>query len=139
MTWRTWAVARACAQVVARAYAPMVALACAPVVALAADDHSEADIIDIANDYGIDPAPLLVTGDVEYGAYLSGECTTCHQTSGNYDGIPVITQWDEVYFKVAMHEYRLKTRENPVMQLVAGRLGDEEIASLAAYFAQIED
>ncbi|MEM6376023.1 MAG: c-type cytochrome [Pseudomonadota bacterium] len=110
-----------------------------PLVALASDEYSTEEIIKIAQDYGIDPAPLLVSGDVDYGAYLSGECTSCHQASGDYDGIPSITHWEEVYFKVAMHEYKQQTRENPVMQMVAGRLGDEEIAALAAYFAQIED
>ncbi|MEL7014157.1 MAG: hypothetical protein AAFO72_12860, partial [Pseudomonadota bacterium] len=78
-----------------------------PFVALASDEYSKEEIIEIAQDYGIDPAPLLVPGDVDYGAYLSGECTSCHQTSGDYDGIPSITHWEEVYFKVAMHEYKL--------------------------------
>ena len=110
-----------------------------PVLAFASDEYSTEEIIEIAQDFGIDPEPLLVSGDADYGAYLSGECTTCHQASGDYDGIPSITHWEEIYFKVAMHEYKLKTRENPVMQMVAGRLGDEEIAALAAYFAQIED
>lgn len=110
-----------------------------PVVALASEEYSKEKIAQIARDYGLDPEPLLVSGDVDYGAYLSGECTTCHQASGDYDGIPSITRWEEVYFKVAMHEYKQKTRESPVMQMIAGRLGDEEIAALAAYFAQIED
>ncbi len=110
-----------------------------PLAAIASDDYTQEQIVKIAQDFGMDPEPFLVSGDVEYGAYLSGECTTCHQASGDFDGIPSITQWDEIYFMVAMHEYKLKTRENPVMQLVAGRLGDEEIASLAAYFAQLEE
>lgn len=119
-------------------WAALAAVLATGPMAQASEEYTEEEIIEIAQDYGMDPAPLMVSGDVDYGAYLSGECTTCHQTSGDYDGIPAITQWDEVYFKVAMHEYKLKTRENPVMQLVAGRLGDEEIASLAAYFARIE-
>lgn len=110
-----------------------------PFAAFAGDDYTEEQLIKIATDFGIDPASVLVPGDIEYGAYLSGECTTCHQASGDFDGIPSITQWEEIYFMVAMHEYKMKTRENPVMQTVAGRLGDEEIASLAAYFAQTEN
>jgi cytochrome c len=110
-----------------------------PCMAFAMESYTKDEIIEIAQDYGIAPEPLMVQGDIEYGEYLSGECTTCHQNSGEFDGIPVITQWDELYFKLAMHEYKQKTRENPVMQLVAGRLGDEEIAALAAYFAQIKE
>jgi cytochrome c len=34
-----------------------------------------------------------------------------------------------------MHAYKQKLRTNPVMQMMAGRLADEEIAALAAYFA----
>ena len=109
-----------------------------PSVALAMDGFTREEIIEIALEAEMPPEPLLLEGDVEYGEYLSGECTTCHQISGDADGIPAIVQWDEVMFKLAMHEYKLKTRENPVMQLVAGRLGDEEIAALAAYFADLE-
>ncbi|MEL7098871.1 MAG: hypothetical protein AAGM84_08595 [Pseudomonadota bacterium] len=119
-------------------------LACAIVLALTpfgalAEDYTEDEIVEIANDYGLDAAPLMLGGDPDYGAYLAGECTTCHQTSGSYDGIPVITGWDALFFKIAMHEYRAKQRENPVMQTIAARLGDEEIASLAAYFATLEE
>ena len=35
----------------------------------------------------------------------------------------------------AMHAYKNKEREHPVMQMMAGRLSNEEIAALAAYFA----
>ncbi|MEO0938056.1 MAG: c-type cytochrome [Pseudomonadota bacterium] len=114
-------------------------LALVPFGALADDGYSEEDIREIASDYGLSAEPLMLGGDVDYGAYLAGECTTCHQTSGAYDGIPVITGWDALFFKIAMHEYRAKSRENPVMQTVAARLGDEEIAALAAYFAGLED
>ena len=81
---------------------------------------------------------LAIEGDVEYGAYLASECTTCHQRSGDYDGIPAIVGLDRESFVYAMHEYREKLRENPVMQLVASRLADDEIAALAAYFETIE-
>ena len=33
-----------------------------------------------------------------------------------------------------MHAYKVKHRPHPVMQMMAGRLSDEEIASLAVYF-----
>ena len=77
---------------------------------------------------------LSIQGDVEYGEYLSSECTTCHQSSGGDDGIPSIVGWDIEPFVTAMHAYREKHRDNPVMQMVTGRLSDAEIAALAAYF-----
>ena len=89
-------------------------------------------------DHDLDPAILALEGDVEYGEYLSSECTTCHQADGSAQGIPSITQWPEDAFVVAMHAYKRKLRPHPVMQMIAGRLNDEEIAALAAYFATLE-
>lgn len=77
---------------------------------------------------------LALEGDIEYGEYLSTECTTCHQRSGDHAGIPGIVGWPEEDFVVAMHAYKLKLRPHAVMQSVAQRLDDEEIAALAAYF-----
>lgn len=81
---------------------------------------------------------LALEGDVEYGEYLASECVTCHQRDGDNDGIPGIVGWDTEPFVVAMHAYREKHRENEVMQLVSGRLNDEEIAALAAYFKGLQ-
>ena len=82
---------------------------------------------------------LAIVGDAEYGEYLSSECLTCHQASGAEEGIPAIVGWDEVDFVVAMHAYKTKLRPHPVMQMMAGRLSDEEIAALAAYFGELEE
>ena len=81
---------------------------------------------------------LAIVGDPEYGEYLASECSSCHQQSGADDGIPSITQWPEEDFVVAMHAYKRKIRPHPVMQMMAGRLSDEEIAALAAYFKSVE-
>lgn len=89
-------------------------------------------------DHDLDPAILEIQGDPEYGAYLSSECTTCHQRDGSDQGIPSITSWPEDDFVVAMHAYKRKLRPHPVMQMMASRLSDEEIAALAAYFATLQ-
>ena len=89
-------------------------------------------------DHDLDPAILALEGDPEYGEYLASECLTCHQTSGANDGIPGITHWPAEDFVVAMHAYKKKLRPHPVMQMMAGRLSDEEIAALAAYFKDLE-
>jgi cytochrome c len=83
----------------------------------------------------LDPDILAIEGDPAYGAYLSSECTTCHQRDGSDEGIPSITHWPEADFVAAMHAYKQKLRPHPVMQMIASRLSDEEIAALAAYFA----
>jgi len=84
---------------------------------------------------GLDPAILQLQGDVAYGQYLSGECVTCHLSDGSAQGIPAIIGWPARDFVIALHAYKNKQRPNPVMQLVTGRLSNEEIAALAAYFS----
>ena len=90
-------------------------------------------------EYGLDPKLLAVAGDPEYGAYLAGECTTCHRPGGGEEGIPSITGWPHDEFVIALHAYKRGKRVHPAMQLVAGRLSDEEIAALAAHFHRAED
>ena len=75
--------------------------------------------------------------DLEWGEYLSSQCTTCHQLSGEYKGIPSIVGWDKESFVAVMNSYKKKERENEAMQTIAGSLNGEEIAALAAFFASI--
>lgn len=83
----------------------------------------------------LEPEILAIKGDPDYGEYLSSECSTCHQRDGSDLGIPSITQWPPEDFVAAMHAYKEKLRPHPVMQMMAGRLSNDEIAALAAYFA----
>nr|WP_254899150.1 c-type cytochrome [Thalassococcus arenae] len=85
------------------------------------------------------PEVLAIAGDVAYGEYLSSECLTCHKKDGADEGIPSITLWPQEDFVVAMHAYKRKIRPHPVMQMMAGRLNDEEIAALAAFFATLNE
>jgi cytochrome c553 len=74
--------------------------------------------------------------DLALGEYLSAECVTCHQISGkSTGGIPSIVGLTEEWLVHALLEYKAGKRDNEVMRNIAARLGDEEIASLAAYFA----
>ncbi len=91
-----------------------------------------------AVDHAVAPEVLAIVGDPAYGEYLSGECTSCHQASGVGGGIPSITNWPADDFVVAMHAYKEGVRAHPVMQMMAGRLSNEEIAALAAYFESIQ-
>ena len=76
-------------------------------------------------------------GDPALGQYLSSECVTCHQMSGEYQGIPPIVGWPTQIFVEIMNEYRTRQRANPIMQTIAARLSPEEIAALAAYFGSL--
>lgn len=95
----------------------------------------EAQPTALKTDHDLDPAILALKGDPAYGEYLSSECSTCHQADGSDKGIPAINGWPEEDFVVAMHAYKQKLRPHPVMQMMAGRLSNDEIAALAAWFA----
>ena len=101
-------------------------------------DIPESEPTAAPSDPDVDPAVLAIAGDKDYGEYLASECTTCHQADGSDAGIPSITGWPTEDFVVAMHAYKVKHRPHPVMQMMAGRLSDEEIASLAVYFETLE-
>ena len=106
-------------------------------------DENGAELSDKIN-YEAETTALLgasasaLEGDPEYGQYLSGECVTCHKTSGEAEGIPSIVGWPKENFIDALYQYKTEVRENPVMINVAKRLGDEEMAALAAYFGSLE-
>jgi len=78
-------------------------------------------------------------GDPEYGEYLSSECVTCHLAKETDGGIPTINGYDSEAFVSVMKLYRDKSLENTTMQLIAGRLNDEDIAALAAYFSALPE
>ncbi len=80
-----------------------------------------------------------VKGDFEYGQYLAAECVTCHSAVGLDKGIPAIIGWEEASFISVINAYKSKELENPAMQTIAGRLDDEQIASLALYFASLPE
>lgn len=101
-------------------------------------DIPEASPTALVQEVKLDAETLAIVGDPEYGEYLSTECTTCHQLDGDYDGIPIITGWLEEDFVLAMHAYKQNIRPHPVMQMMAARLSDDEIAALATYFGAIE-
>jgi len=79
---------------------------------------------------------LALEADVEFGAYLAGECLTCHTPTGANGSIPVIHGKDKQYLANALLEYRQKQRSNEVMQGVSAALTNEEIAALAAYISE---
>ena len=97
-------------------------------------DIPEAEPTIPATDPDVHPSILAIEGDFAYGEYLSGECTSCHQLSGDVDGIPSIIGWWREDFVTALQAYKMEHRTHEVMVMMAKRLSDEEIAALAAYF-----
>ena len=84
-----------------------------------------------------DLADQIAKADLGYGEYLAGECAACHQKSGR--GIPQINGIEAKTFVAIIKAYRSKELDNKVMQMIAGRLDDEQIISLAAYFSSLPE
>ena len=98
------------------------------------------DVVADPDASAVDPevaAILEIAGDVPYGEYLANECTACHRDEGGGD-IPSIRGLAPSVFIAGMVAYRNGTREHQVMNTVSRRLGDEELAALAAYFSTVE-
>lgn len=74
---------------------------------------------------------------IEYGEYLSGECTTCHRDGSNVS-IPPIVGWPKNAFIAVMEAYKKGERDNKAMVSVARSLDADQIEALAAYFATIK-
>jgi len=74
---------------------------------------------------------LNIAGDVDYGAYLAGECVVCHRAGSE---IPTLYNYDKTYFVDAMVRFQQGLRKNTTMRDIALQLGEEEIAALATYF-----
>ena len=74
--------------------------------------------------------------DLELGRYLAAECMTCHRGATANSTIPNIFGRAEQDAHDVINAYRDKHLPNPVMQNIAGRLKDDEIEALAAYFAR---
>jgi cytochrome c len=121
----------------------LVRIAC---VAVLASAIPLAGPVGVAGASSVDPALALevehavtrilaIEGDPDYGAYLGGECVTCHQKSGHAGGVPPISGLPVDYTVGALVAYKLGARTNDVMKLMTARLGDEEIAALAVYIA----
>ena len=77
---------------------------------------------------------LNLKGDPEYGEYLASDCKTCHKAKGSSSGVPLISGVDRKDLIIALNAYKQKIRKNPVMQMMANRLSNEDIAALAIYF-----
>ena len=85
-----------------------------------------------AQGFTVAPEILAIAGDPAYGEYLASECAACH--GGADAGIPSISGRETADFVTALQAYKQGARAHPVMTMVAERLSDEEIASLAVYY-----
>lgn len=84
---------------------------------------------------GFAVTPSMATGDVEYGAYLAQDCSSCHQKNIDSPGIPEIAGLPTDYFISALKAYNEGVRDHSTMQMIARSLDEEQVRALAAFYA----
>jgi cytochrome c553 len=97
---------------------------------------------------------LIITGALLGGAFAASTanaasiyagqtsaaqvCSHCHgiRTPSADAPFPPLAGRDIEYLQKALKEYRDKTRKSDIMNAIAGSLSDDDIADVAAYYAQ---
>src|SRR5688500_13783254 len=78
-------------------------------------------------------SPARAAAHVDRGRHLATGCLTRQRAGAATAAIPSIYGLAELTFAEVMKGYRDKGLANPVMQNIAGRLTDDDIAALALF------
>lgn len=79
----------------------------------------------------------MAAGDAAAGKTKSAPCTSCHGADGEGGAVPktLIKGMDVTKFSSAIAEYKSGVRKNPMMEMFAKKLTDQDVADLAVYYA----
>ena len=83
-----------------------------------------------------------VTGDAQAGGQKNAMCIGCHGIVGYQSTFPQVYKVPKIsgqgagYIAAVLHEYKKGERKHPTMRGVADSLSDQDIADVAAYYAQ---
>jgi len=77
----------------------------------------------------------FASADLEYGAYLAQECSSCHRASDDADAVPALDGLDADHIYYALEDYATGLRGNAAMGLVARSLDEEQRIALSAHFS----
>jgi len=83
-----------------------------------------------------------IKGDVKAGETKNAMCIGCHGIKGYQASfpevykVPMISGQSARYIDAALHAYKKGERKHPTMRGIAESLNDQDIADLAAYYAQ---
>ena len=84
-----------------------------------------------------------VTGSVENGAKKTAMCVGCHGIIGyqasfpEIHKVPMIAGQSATYISSALAAYKNGDRKHPTMRAIADTLTEQDMADLAAYYAQL--
>ncbi len=89
---------------------------------------------------------LLMVSNSQAASIYAGQvkaaevCSQCHGIRNNSkDSIfPSLAGRDAGYLKMALKQYRDKTRVSDIMNNIAGSLSDKDISNIASYYARLK-
>jgi len=86
---------------------------------------------------------VALDGDAARGEAAAGTCVACHQADGSGMNVPGGESWPRLaglpaeYIAKQLHDIKEGSREAPTMMPFANMLDDQQIADVAAYYAQL--
>ncbi|MDR5868488.1 c-type cytochrome [Halomonas koreensis] len=86
---------------------------------------------------------LALEGDPARGEGVAGTCVACHQADGMGMDMPQGESWPRLaglpadYIARQLHDFKAGRRDNATMKPFANMLDDQQIADVAAYYAQL--
>lgn len=85
--------------------------------------------------------PAMAAGDPQAGATKSGLCAGCHGIPGYRNAypayrVPKLGGQHADYIVAALKAYQSQQRLHPTMHAIAASLSEQDMADLAAYYAQ---
>lgn len=89
-------------------------------------------------------SPVLAQGDADAGRIKSSTCIGCHGIS-DYKNVyptfrvPKLGGQHEAYIASSLKAYRSGQRSHPTMKAQAASMSDQDIADIAAFFANAPD
>lgn len=89
---------------------------------------------------------LVIAGNAGAANLFAGQrkaeavCSQCHgvKMPAAEAPFPFLAGRDAAYLRLALKQYRDKTRIAPIMNNIAGSLSDSDIADVAAYYARLK-
>ncbi|WP_311950921.1 c-type cytochrome [Halomonas piscis] len=89
-------------------------------------------------------AATALEGDPEKGEEVARVCVACHQEDGMGKNNPDTESWPrlaglpEAYMVKQLHDMKADKRHNASMAPILGTLDDQDMADVAAYYAELE-
>lgn len=89
---------------------------------------------------------LLAGGSVQAASLYAGQskalevCSQCHgiRMPSADAPFPMLAGRDADYLKMAIKQYRDKTRKSDIMNAIAGSLTDKDIDNIVAYYSRLK-